>query len=77
MDRGQEKQAIERKLATCRELAREFPDGEMAQMICELEEELRQELRDLEESAVPLRGFNRASRNKAARRHRPAWKKKN
>jgi hypothetical protein len=28
---------------------REFPDGETAQMIRELEEELRQQLRDLEE----------------------------
>jgi hypothetical protein len=49
MDRNQEKKAIERKLATCRDLARQYSDGEMARMIRELEEELRQQLRDLEE----------------------------
>ena len=49
MDGDQEKEAVEWKLATCRDLAREFPDRETAQMIRELEEELRQQLRDLEE----------------------------
>ena len=49
MDRNQEKEAIGRKLATRRDLAREFPDAEMAKMIRELEEELRQQLRDLQE----------------------------
>jgi hypothetical protein len=48
MARDQEKHAIERKLATCRDLTREYPDdAEMAQMIRELEEELRQQLREL------------------------------
>jgi hypothetical protein len=49
MDGDQEKEAVERKLATCRDLAREFRDGETAQMIRQLEEELRQQLRDLKE----------------------------
>jgi hypothetical protein len=48
MDRNREKQAIETKLAKCRELAREFPHGATAQMIREMEEELRQQMRELE-----------------------------
>ena len=44
MEQNHEKQAIEAKLARCRELAQEFRDGPTAQMICELEEELRQQL---------------------------------
>ena len=48
MDRDREKQAIEAKLARCRELAEEFPLGETARMIRDLEEELLAELRTLE-----------------------------
>jgi hypothetical protein len=39
MDRIREKQAIEAKLARCRELAKEFPHGATAQMIRDMEEE--------------------------------------
>jgi hypothetical protein len=50
MDRDREKQAIEAKLARCRELAREFPDGPTAAMIRDLENELRDQVRALETS---------------------------
>jgi hypothetical protein len=36
--------AIQRKLALCRELTKEFPDGPTAKHIRELEDELRAEL---------------------------------
>jgi hypothetical protein len=49
MDRTQEKQEIETKLARCRELAKEFPDGPTAQMIRDMEEEFRQQIRNLEQ----------------------------
>jgi len=45
MERNQEKQTIEAKLARCRELAQEFPDGATAQMIRDMEDELREQLR--------------------------------
>jgi len=48
MDRTQEKQAIESKLARCRELAKEFPHGSIAKMIRDMEEEFRQQIRELE-----------------------------
>jgi hypothetical protein len=48
MDRPREKQAIETKLAMCRELAQEFRDGPTAQMIRDMENELRQRLQELE-----------------------------
>ena len=48
MDRDREKQAIESKLARCRELAEEFRDGPAAQMIRDMEAELRRQIRDLE-----------------------------
>ncbi|XIA64740.1 hypothetical protein ACFIOY_39165 [Bradyrhizobium sp. TZ2] len=48
MDRNREKQAIEPKLAKCRELAKEFPHDPTAQMIRDLEVELRQQMRELE-----------------------------
>jgi hypothetical protein len=41
MDRSREKAVIEGKLARCRELAREFPKGPTAEMIREMEDELR------------------------------------
>jgi hypothetical protein len=48
MDQNREKQALETKLARCHELAKEFPDGSIAQMIRDLEDELRQQIRELE-----------------------------
>ena len=48
MDRTRQKLAIENKLARCRELAREFPEGHTAEMIRDMEDELRQQLRDLD-----------------------------
>ena len=48
MDREREKEAIKEKLVRCLELAREFPTGPTAEMIRELEAELRQQLRTLE-----------------------------
>jgi hypothetical protein len=39
---------LEAKLARCRELVREFPDGSIAAMIRDLEDELRQQIRKLE-----------------------------
>jgi hypothetical protein len=48
MDRDREKQAIESKLARCRELAEEFRDSPAAQMIRDMEAELRRQIRDLE-----------------------------
>ena len=47
MDRSREKRSIEAKLASCRELAKEFPHEPTAQMIRDLEAELRQQLREL------------------------------
>jgi hypothetical protein len=44
MDQDREKQAIETKLARCRELAEEFRDGPTADMIRDLEAELREQL---------------------------------
>ena len=48
MDRDREKQAIEAKLAKCLELEQEFREGSTAQMLRDLEEELRQQIRELE-----------------------------
>jgi hypothetical protein len=48
MDRNREKLAIETKLARCRELAKEFRDGSTAQMLRDMEDELRQQIRDLD-----------------------------
>lgn len=44
MDGDREKEAILRKLAHCRQLAKDFPDGPTATHIRELEEELEAEL---------------------------------
>src|ERR1700751_1445646 len=55
MDQGREKQAIETKLARCRELAQEFRDGSIAQLIRDLEDELRQQIKELE-SGYPTPG---------------------
>jgi hypothetical protein len=48
MERIREKQALEAKLARCRELAKAFPHGSTAQMIRDMEEEFRQQIRELE-----------------------------
>jgi hypothetical protein len=48
MGRSDTKQEIEAKLARCRELAEEFRDGPTAEMIRDMEVELRQQVRDLE-----------------------------
>jgi hypothetical protein len=48
MDRDREKLALEEKLARCRALAKEFPDGPTAEMIRDIEEEIRQQLRSLD-----------------------------
>jgi len=53
MDGDREKEAILRKLAHCRQLAKDFPDGPTAKHIRELEDELRAEL------AAELRGVTR------------------
>jgi hypothetical protein len=47
-ERPQEKQALKAKLARCCELAKEFPHGSTAQMIRDMEEEFRQQIRELE-----------------------------
>jgi hypothetical protein len=49
MSRDREKAEIEQKLARYRELAREFPTGPMAELIRDLEAELVEQLRALEE----------------------------
>jgi hypothetical protein len=36
------------RLAKCRELLREFPDGAIPQMIHDLEDELREQIRELD-----------------------------
>jgi hypothetical protein len=48
-DRGKEKEAVERKLARCRELARDFPAGPTAAMIRDLEAKIIEELRAIEQ----------------------------
>jgi hypothetical protein len=48
MDEDREKAALEAKLERCRLLAEEFRDSPTAQMIRELEDELRQQIRALE-----------------------------
>jgi len=52
MDREQEKGALEEKLERCHTLAEEFRDGATAEMIREMEAELRQQIRDLEKQAL-------------------------
>jgi hypothetical protein len=47
MDRNEQKRAIETKLARYHELAKEFPDGAIAQVIRDFEDELRQQIREL------------------------------
>ena len=49
MDRNREKQALQAKLARCQELAREFPHEPTAQTIRDMEAELREQLRAVEE----------------------------
>jgi len=42
------RQELEQKLARCRELAREFPLGSTAEMIRDMETELREQLHSIE-----------------------------
>jgi len=48
VDTKNEKLELERKLANYRELAREFPDGEIALVIRDFIEELERQIRSLE-----------------------------
>ena len=48
MDAADTKQQLEHKLARCRELAEEFRNGPTAEMIHDMEDELREQLRALE-----------------------------
>jgi hypothetical protein len=48
MDAPPAKQELELKLARCLELAREFPSGPTAEMLRDMEIELREQLRLLE-----------------------------
>ena len=45
MDATHTKQELERKLARCLELAREYPHGSMAETISDMEAEIREQLR--------------------------------
>jgi hypothetical protein len=56
MDRSRKKHAIEVKLARCSELAKESLHGPTAQMIRNLEAELRQQLRELEKTKAAPAG---------------------
>lgn len=49
MDHEREKEVTQDKLARCLQLAREFASGPTAEMIRDLEAELRGQLRTLEE----------------------------
>jgi hypothetical protein len=53
MENERDNLAIQRKLAHCRQLAKDFPDGPTAEHIRELEDELRAEL--AAELSVPPR----------------------
>ena len=48
MDATLTKQGLEQKLARCLELAREFPLGPTAEMISDMEAEIREQLRLIE-----------------------------
>jgi hypothetical protein len=48
MDATDTKQQLEHKLARCRELAEEFRNGPTAEMIRDMEDELREQIRALE-----------------------------
>ena len=48
MGQPETKQELEAKLARCRALAEEFRSGETAELIRDLEEELRHQMRDLD-----------------------------
>jgi hypothetical protein len=49
MDREKEKLELERSLARYRELAREFPEGPIVELVRDLIEDLEQRLRSLNE----------------------------
>ena len=48
MGQPETKQALEAKLARCRALAEEFRNGETADMLRDMEGELRQQIRELD-----------------------------
>jgi hypothetical protein len=48
MDTEMTRHDLERKLARCHELAREYPTGPMAETVRDMEEEVREQLRALE-----------------------------
>jgi hypothetical protein len=48
MDQQNEKRQLERKIARYRELLVEFPDGDIADVLQDLIDELEQQLRSLE-----------------------------
>ena len=48
MDQNREKQAVETKLIRCRELAQEFQHGPTAEMIRDMEADLREQLRRMD-----------------------------
>jgi hypothetical protein len=52
MDRDQEKLALEEKLAKCEALAKEFPNGPTAEMIRDMEEEIRQQIHSLKNAEL-------------------------
>jgi hypothetical protein len=51
MDITPTKEELERRLAGCLELAREYPHGSIAEMIRDMEEEVREQLRTLEKGS--------------------------
>ena len=48
MDVPVTKEELERRLARCLELAREYPHGSIAEMVRDMEAEVREQLRTLE-----------------------------
>jgi hypothetical protein len=61
MDPNREKLALNEKLARCQALAKEFPDGPTSEMIREIEEEIRTQIRSLENAEVHASTTWRAS----------------
>jgi hypothetical protein len=49
MDREQEKRKLQEQLAKCRRLSRDFTDGITAKNLKELEAELEQKLREIDQ----------------------------
>ena len=55
MDRDQEKQELQAKLARCNRLAREFHDGITNRNLRDLAAELEQQIRDLDRPEIARR----------------------